>query len=199
MRGKRIPAGIHFPVVYIRLRIRFPSAYSAGTVMQARDWNREGYRGRSLVRLALSREETLPPKSGRERVVSGRRRPGRSALKALHQRLALRQRSSRVDGLLTIGQVARELGVSGPWVHARIRAGELRAIRGIGRGYRVRREWLDAFLCTREVCGSRLSLDTNTNGATVRAGLPGARGRAEPFVSAAQARAALVRAQGRRL
>jgi excisionase family DNA binding protein len=56
-----------------------------------------------------------------------------------------------VSALLTVAALAAELGVRPRWVTERIAAGELRAVRSVGRGYRVRRDWLDAFLAAREV------------------------------------------------
>jgi excisionase family DNA binding protein len=55
-----------------------------------------------------------------------------------------------VATLLTVAAVARELDASPGYVRACIASGDLRAAR-IGRGYRIRREWLDAFLASREV------------------------------------------------
>lgn len=54
--------------------------------------------------------------------------------------------------LLTVAEVAAELQVTKKTVLSFIAAGELRAIQGLGRGlgYRIRREWLDAFLHARE-------------------------------------------------
>jgi excisionase family DNA binding protein len=54
--------------------------------------------------------------------------------------------------LLTVPEVAAELRVSVRTVLAFIASGELRAVQGIGRGrgYRIRREWVDAFLRSHE-------------------------------------------------
>lgn len=54
--------------------------------------------------------------------------------------------------LLTVPEVAAELRVSVRTVLGYIASGELRAIHGIGRGrgYRIRREWVDAFLRAHE-------------------------------------------------
>jgi excisionase family DNA binding protein len=68
-------------------------------------------------------------------------------------RLIIPTVSSRT-ALLTVAAVASELGVTPRWVHDWIAAGELRAIRRIGRGFRIRREWLDAFLAEREIRGA---------------------------------------------
>jgi excisionase family DNA binding protein len=63
-----------------------------------------------------------------------------------------RRHKGRVE-LLTIQDIARNLGVSTRTVVGYIRRGELRALEGVGRGhgYRVRREWVDAFLHSREL------------------------------------------------
>jgi excisionase family DNA binding protein len=92
-----------------------------------------------------------------------------------------------VEPLLTVAAVAQELGVSERWVHERIRAGELPGLRSVGRGYRIRRESLDAFLRDREV---------QTGPTPTR--LPQARSRstksplAAPFASASEARTTLL-------
>lgn len=162
---------------------------------RARIRDRERCEEAHLVRRTLLEKDPLPPQSGDEGVVSGGRQPILSALQKLQRRRARKERSLHMGVLLTIGQVACELGVSGPWVHARIRAGELRALGGIGRGFRVRREWLDAFLGAREV-SPRASLERA--GVTARVPSPRPRGRAESFASAAHARAALVLVPRRR-
>lgn len=62
-----------------------------------------------------------------------------------------RRRESDPDGLLTVGQVARELQVIPPTVRTWIQSGALRASRPSngqqpGRTYRIRRTDLDAFI-----------------------------------------------------
>ena len=58
-----------------------------------------------------------------------------------------------VAALLTLPDVANELGVSVKTVLGFIRRGDLKALQGIGRGlgYRTRREWVDEFLRGRQV------------------------------------------------
>jgi excisionase family DNA binding protein len=93
--------------------------------------------------------------------------------------------------LLTVRDVARDLGVSVKTVAGYIDRGELRAIQGIGRGlgYRIRREWLEDFLRDREVRA--------TGPADVTHRLPGGRERRprterpEAFTSVRDARARL--------
>ncbi len=88
--------------------------------------------------------------------------------------------------LLSVADVARQLGVSPRYVHARIAAHELRAIAGVGRGFRIRPEWVDAFLASREVAAPEKVAS--------RPGARAARRRPradQPFKSAAEARAAL--------
>lgn len=57
-----------------------------------------------------------------------------------------------MNALLTVPEVAAELRVSVRTVLGYIASGDLRALQGVGRGrgYRVRREWVDAFLRSRE-------------------------------------------------
>jgi excisionase family DNA binding protein len=54
-----------------------------------------------------------------------------------------------MEPLLTVRECARLMGASEDFVRDRITSGELRALRRIGRGYRVRAEDLDAFLALR--------------------------------------------------
>jgi excisionase family DNA binding protein len=58
-----------------------------------------------------------------------------------------------VATLLTLRDVASDLGVSVKTVLGYVRRGELRALRGLGRGlgYRIKREWVEEFLRGREV------------------------------------------------
>jgi excisionase family DNA binding protein len=62
------------------------------------------------------------------------------------------RRLKGVAALLTVPEVAAELRVSVRTVLGFIASGDLRALHGVGRGrgYRVRREWVDAFLRSRE-------------------------------------------------
>ena len=89
--------------------------------------------------------------------------------------------------LLTLQEVAAELKVSVRGVLGFISRGELRAIEGLGRGrgFRVRREWLEAFLRAREVA---VPSPAATPGIRLP---PPARAPQAPFRSVQDARAAL--------
>jgi len=96
-----------------------------------------------------------------------------------------------VAGLLTIREVAAELKVGMRTVVAYIKSGDLRAMRGLGRGlgYRIKREWLDAFLRVQEV---RAGAVDEAPTPTVPRGSRDARPPATPaFRSVRDARAAL--------
>jgi len=99
-----------------------------------------------------------------------------------------------VSALLTVAAVAAELGVRPRWVTERIAAGELRAVRAIGRGYRVRRDWLDAFIAAREVQPAAPAAPARLVQLGQR-GAPPATG--APFRSVAEARAELLPRRGR--
>lgn len=70
--------------------------------------------------------------------------------------------------LLTVADVAHELGVSPRLVTKWIDAGSLRAIEGVGRGrgLRIERAWLDAFIAEREK-RTRTSIPNPRSRATV--------------------------------
>ncbi len=97
--------------------------------------------------------------------------------------------------LLTVAAIASELSVTPRWVYDRIAAGELRAIGRIGRGFRIRREWLDAFLAEREV---RSASATPAPVRAVPTSQRGAPTTGAPFRSLSEARAALLPQRGRR-
>jgi excisionase family DNA binding protein len=103
--------------------------------------------------------------------------------------------------LLTVAAVASELCVTPRWVHDRIAAGELRAIGRIGRGFRIRREWLDAFLAEREVHGAAATpapvRPTPAPARTAPSRQRGAPTTGAPFRSLGEARAALLPQRGR--
>ncbi|MFI5300792.1 MAG: helix-turn-helix domain-containing protein [Polyangiales bacterium] len=67
--------------------------------------------------------------------------------------LALLRTCPPVADLLTLEDVAHELRVTTKTVEGYILAGALRAVHGVGRGagYRIKREWLDEFMASREV------------------------------------------------
>jgi excisionase family DNA binding protein len=99
--------------------------------------------------------------------------------------------------LLTVRECAHALGCSVDYVRARIALGELRALRAVGRGYRVRREWLDDFLNRRVV-----TTHDDEERASVAARVPRARtrrppaGDAETYSSTRHAREALFGRRG---
>jgi excisionase family DNA binding protein len=92
--------------------------------------------------------------------------------------------------LLTVAEVASELRISVRTVLGYIAAGELRAVGGIGRGrgYRVRREWLDAFVRSREVAPAMVARGDNKPGRAERAARDS---RKATFTTAREARVAL--------
>jgi excisionase family DNA binding protein len=98
----------------------------------------------------------------------------------------------RVAVLLTVEDVARELQASPKWVRARIAAHELRAVQRVGRGFRIRREWLDAFLATLEIAAPAESPGRHPS----RGGATASTVR-KPFGSVREARAELVLLRGR--
>jgi excisionase family DNA binding protein len=95
-----------------------------------------------------------------------------------------------VAALLTVPEVAAELRVSVRTVLGYIASGDLRALHGVGRGrgYRIRREWVDAFLHSREKI---VVLPHSAPALELRRGPANGRHRSESFTSARDARIAL--------
>jgi excisionase family DNA binding protein len=87
--------------------------------------------------------------------------------------------------VLTVDDVAQELQVSKKWVQRQIRVGALRAFRGIGSGYRIRRAWLEEFVAAHELAAEA----PRTCGPVVRVRRPpgGAGPRLTPFRSYGEA------------
>lgn len=56
--------------------------------------------------------------------------------------------------LISVAECAALLRVSPDFVRARIKSGELPALRDVGRGYRIRREALEAFLRAKETASA---------------------------------------------
>ena len=92
--------------------------------------------------------------------------------------------------LLTVPEVAAELRVSVRTVLGYIVSGDLRALHGVGRGrgYRIRQEWVEAFLRSREkFVGSPSGPTLELPKGPAKAG----RRPTESFTSAREARIAL--------